>query len=214
MKNSLLYKIALLSIIVIFIISCGPKETSTGTLELSSDSKSWIPFNGNESVTFKFDTTIAVYKGVGKESYFENLRYMSDQSGFITMQEDYYADLERITVAFESTSSPYFLNYFLEKSKGETGEWDMLYVTIADGDYYKNQLRLAVYETDEYNKGEIFNYQASKNLNGQVFTDVYYWTQKQRPFELYYTKSQGIIAYKTSSNELWVISADSSSAKK
>ncbi|MEZ5082121.1 MAG: hypothetical protein R2750_01510 [Bacteroidales bacterium] len=214
MKKSILVKIILLLLIAIFIMRCSPKETSTGTAELSASSKSWIPFYGTESVVFKNDTNIAVYTGTGREDYFENVRYMSDQSGFITMQEDYYAELERNSIIFESSSSPYFFSYYLEKNKGETGEWDMLHVTIADGDYYKNQIKLVVFETDEFNKGEIYKFQATKNLNGHVFDSVYFWTQKQRPFELYYTKSLGIIAYKASSNKLWVIVTDSTSAIK
>lgn len=214
MKKSTSFKFFLLPIIALIAFSCGPKETFTGPVELSPESKSWIPFTGNESVTFKFDTNVVVYKGTGRESYFESIRYMSDQSGFIAMQEDYYADLERNTLVFESASSPYFFNYYLNKSKGETGEWDILHITIADGDYYQNQIKLVIYQTDDFNKGKKFKYQASKNLNGQVFDSVYFWTQSQRPFELYYTRSLGIIAYKTSSNELWVISSDSASVMK
>ena len=207
----MLINLVLLCLIILISVSCGPKETSTGKLELSPSSKAWIPFTGNESVVFKYDTNVVVYKGMGRESYFENIRYMSDQSGFISTQEDYYADLERNSLTFESASSPYFFNYYLEKSKGETGEWDMLHITIADGDYYQNQIILVIFETDEFNKGEKFKFQASKNLNDQVFDSVYFWTQSQRPFELYFTREDGIIAYKTSSNELWVISSDSAS---
>ena len=131
---------------------------------------------------------------------------MTDQSGFFTYQEDYYADLERQELFFESPSTPYFFRYYLEKNKGETGEWDILRVKIADGNYYTSEMKLVIYETDTYNKGETFKFKSKATLSGQVFDSVYYWTQERRPFELYYTKEQGIVGFKISSNELWTIS--------
>ncbi len=201
----------ILVLVLLFAFSgCGPKSITTDPEELSYLSKTWIPFSGNEEVTFfritqDNDSLFFTFTGLGKQTYFENVLYMTDQSGFITQQEDYYADLERQELIFESPSTPYFFRYYLEKNKGETGTWDILRVKIADGNYYSNEMKVVIYETDNYNKGETFEYRATKNLNGLVFYDVYLWTQERRPFELYFTQTQGIVGFKVSSNELWTI---------
>ena len=88
---------------------------------------------------------------------------------------------------------------------GESGEWDILRVSLADGDFYKNEIKIVVYETDSYDKGEIFNFSSSINLGGKVYSNVYSWKQENRPLELYYNKEYGVIAFKLSSNELWTL---------
>ncbi|MCD4697604.1 MAG: hypothetical protein K8S16_15365 [Bacteroidales bacterium] len=207
-KSTFLINIILLLLIAIVVVNCGPKSTTTEDETLSLMSKAWLPFEGAENITFEFDTSKLVFTGDGKETYFENVRYMTDQSGFFTVQEDYYADLERQHLNFESPAYPYFFSYYLEKNKGEYGSWDILKVTISDGVYYENVLKMAIFETDNFDKGESFRFQSKITLNGQSFDSVYYWKQERRPFELYYTKNQGIIGFKVSSNELWTISAD------
>jgi len=196
----------LLSLLILS--SCGPKSITTDPELLRETSKSWIPYAGEEQVTFYHDTMNLVFTGQGKETYFENKRYMSDQSGFFTYQEDYYADLERQGLSFSSQSTDYFLEYTLEKGKGETGDWDIIRLKIADGNYYTNDMKIVIYQSDSYDKGEIYRFKPSITLNGNEYTDVYFNTQERRPFELYYTQSQGVVAFKISSNELWTIDPD------
>ena len=101
----------LIATIWFFILSgCGPKDVTTDPEELSAASKSWIPFEGNESVTFVFDTSKMVFTGTGKESFFETVRYKTDQGGLFNFQEDYYADLERETLGFLSPSTPFYFS--------------------------------------------------------------------------------------------------------
>jgi hypothetical protein len=199
--------IFLLTIVALisFVTSCGPKSTNIGQEDLQIASRDWIPYAGTESITFVFDTNEMVFTGQGKEIYYENVRYMSDQSGFFTLQEDFYADLEREELLFESPSTDYFINYKLERNKGETGDWDVLTVTLADGDYYSNHLKIVVYESDIYDKGEVFNFSRSSTLNGIVFDSVYYWKQERRPFEIYYTKKQGVVGFKITPKEIWTL---------
>jgi hypothetical protein len=203
--KKILINITLFFITLCWITSCGPKSVNTGQEELQIASKDWIPYGGNESITYIYDTNEMVFTGQGKESYYENVRYMSDQSGFFTLQEDYYADLEREEVVFETPSSDYFIHYKLERNKGETGTWDILKVTMADGNFYSNHLKIAVYESDEFDKGEIFNFSKSRTLNGIVYDSVYYWKQESRPFEIYYNKKQGLIGFKITSKEIWTL---------
>lgn len=202
--NHLIY-ISLLSFVLTLFSACSPSKEETGDALLSEDSKQWIPFTGNESVSFVSDTMEITFTAQGKESLLNNTRYSSDQSGFFTIQKDYYANLEQETLYFDSEGTPYFFRYYLQKYMGETGEWDILRVLIADSDYYQNEIKIVVYETDSYDKGEIFTFSSSMNLNGQVFKNVYYWKQENRPFELYYTQAEGIVAFKLSSNELWTL---------
>lgn len=205
MNFNLVTQITLISLVVALFSACSPSKEDTGEAALSNASKQWIPFTGTESVTFISDTNEIVFNGQEKVSIFENTRYNSDQSGFFTVQKDYYASMEKQTLSFESSSTPYFLQYYLQKYMGGTGSWDIIRVSIADGDYYKNEIKIVVYESDQYDKGEIYTFSSSLNLNGQIFKDVYYWKQENRPFELYYTKEQGIVAFKQSSNELWTL---------
>lgn len=205
MKFNLAVQITFLSVIIALFSSCSPTKEDTGEASLSDASKQWIPFVGTESITFVSDTSEIVFTGQEKQSIFKNTRYNSDQSGFFTVQKDYYADMERETLYFESTSTPYYFQYYLQKYMGETGSWDILRVSIADGDYYKNEVKIVVYETDSYDKGEIFIFSSSINLGGKVYNDVYYWKQENRPLELYYNKEYGVVAFKLSSNELWTL---------
>jgi hypothetical protein len=190
---------------MVLIYGCGPKEITTDTITLSNASKDWIPFEGNETLTFGIEEDTIQFTGTGKISYFEKVRYMSDQSGFFNVQEDYYADLERQELVFESFTSPYFIRYYIEKGKSETGEWDMIHVTLGDGDYYKNEIRMVIYESDDYPKSENYQFKSTINLNGVSYSDIYYLKQERRPFELYYSKLQGIVGFKLSANELYTL---------
>jgi hypothetical protein len=192
-------------LMLIFISACSVKKEEAGPVSLKDDSKLWIPFEGTESVAFVTDTSEMTFTGKGKESLYVNTRYNSDQSGFFSLQKDYYADLEQQTLIFKSPNTPYYFKYYLQKYMGATGSWDILQVTIADGEYYQNEIKMVVYESDSYDKGEVFTFSSSINLNGNVFKKVYYWKQENRPFEIYYNQEQGIIGFKLSSNELWTI---------
>ncbi len=189
----------------IFLSSCGPKEVISDPEEFSTSSESWIPFQGYENVIFINDTNIMTFSGKGKISYFETIRYKTDQSGFFTFQKDYYADLERQILEFDSPDTEFFFTYYLEKNKSETGEWDELKVTISEGIYYSNEMRIVIADNDDYDKGDNFKFKESLTLAGKTYSDVYYWKQERRPFELYYTRDDGIIGFKLSSNELWTI---------
>ena len=190
---------------ILLFSGCGPKSVNTDAENLKNTSLSWIPFQNSESVVFEFDTLIMTFSGTGREQYYENVRYMTDQSGFVSAQTDYYADLERQFLAFESQSTSYIINYYLERNKGETGDWDILEVSMIDGEFYSNKIKKVLYETAGVDYGEIYLYRKSMNIAGKVFTDVYYRIQDRRPFEIYYTQQQGIVAFKLSSSEMWSI---------
>lgn len=191
--------------LMVLLFGCGPKSTTTEYEDLNSSSKSWIPYSGYESVTFEYDTNIMVFSGNGTEKTYDFIRYMTDQSGFFNVQKDYYAYFERLTLIFESPTTDYFITYYLEANKGDTGDWDIFKVSVGEGNYYQNEMKIVTYETDSYDKGELFSYKATVTLNGQVFNNVYYVKQERRPFEIYYTKQQGIVAFKLSAKETWTI---------
>ncbi len=193
---------------MISLIGCGPKSVTTDTENLDSISLAWIPFAGSEDVVFEFDTSRMAFYGAGRSSYYENVRYMTDQGGFIAVQEDYYADLERQNLIFNSASTPYFIRYYLERNKGELGDWDILKVSVGDGDYYQNEMKIVTYETESSDKGENFTFKPQVELSGIKFDSVYYKKQERRPFEIYYTQRLGVVAFKVSSTELWVIYQD------
>jgi hypothetical protein len=191
--------------LLILLFGCGPKSITTDYQDLKSSSKSWIPYSGYESVTFEYDTNVMVFTGTGKETYYEYIRYMTDQSGFFNVQKDYYADFERQSLIFESPTTYYFITYYLERDKGDTGDWDIFRVSVGDGDYYKNEMKIVTYESDKYDKGERFSFKETVTLNEKVFNNVYYLKQERRPFEIYYTQLQGIVAFKLSAKETWTI---------
>lgn len=197
-----------LSLVFALLFGCGPKSITTDDQYLKETSREWIPFAGTETVVFNYDTSKMVFTGQGLNSYFDNVLYMTDQSGFFAVEKDYYANLERELLIFESPSTSYFIKYYLETSKGDVGEWDIFKVIMADGDFYKNEIKIVVYQTDSYNKGENYKYKNKITLNSIQFDSVYYWKQENRPFEIYYTKKQGIVAFKLSSQEIWTLSQD------
>jgi hypothetical protein len=191
--------------LLILLFGCGPKSVTTDYQELKSSSKSWIPFGGYETVSFEFDTNIMVFTGFGKESYYDYLRYMTDQSGFFNVQKDYYAYFERQSLIFESPNTDYFITYFLKRSKGDTGDWDTFRISVGDGDYYKNEMKIITYESNSFDKGERYSFKERVLLNGKEFDNVYYLKQERRPFEVYYTQQQGVVAFKLSAKEIWTI---------
>jgi hypothetical protein len=149
-----------------------------------------------------------VFTGSGKETYYENVRYMTDQGGFIELQKDYYADLERQKLLFNSVSTPYFIQYYLERNKGELGDWDIFKISVGDGDYYQNEMKIVTYQTESSNKGENFTFKKEMTLNGVEYQNVYFKKQERRPFEIYYTLKQGLVGFKVSSTELWTLRQD------
>ncbi|NOX47376.1 MAG: hypothetical protein GXO89_10405 [Chlorobi bacterium] len=206
MKNRKIFTyIAFIIVTVVVFPGCSPKSVNSGKENLKSTSLSWIPFQNTESVVFEFDTLTMVFKGTGREQYYENVRYMTDQSGFINSQTDYYADLERQFLAFDSPTTTYIINYYLERNKGETGDWDILEISMVVGDFYSNKIKKVLYETAGADYGEIYKFKKSITISGKKFTDVYYRIQDRRPFEIYYTQLQGVVAFKLSSSEMWTI---------
>jgi len=190
---------------LILLFGCGPKSVTTDYQDLKSTSKSWIPFNGNESVVFEYDSSTMVFTGAGIEKYYDYVRHTTDQSGFFNVQKDYYAYLERQKLVFESPSTDYFITYFLERDKGDTGDWDIFRVSVGDGIYYGSEMKIVTYESDNYDKGERYSFKETVTLNGKVFNNVYFLKQERRPFEIYYTQQQGIVAFKLSALETWTI---------
>ncbi|MBM3435149.1 MAG: hypothetical protein FJY07_02900 [Bacteroidetes bacterium] len=199
--------------ITIFLSGCGPKSITTIQENLNPESLDWIPFTGDEDISFIYDTNEMAYSSQAKQIYYDYLRYKTDQGGFFEGQKDYYADFERQSISFESESTPYFISYYLERNKGDLGDWDVFKVAVGDGDYYKNELKIITYESDSYDKGEDYDYKSELTLNGVTFDSVYFKKQDRRPFELYYTKKLGVIAFKVSSTEIWMIKQDSISGK-
>ena len=205
MKLNNVFLPVLMVVLLSFLSGCGPKEIESDMALLSDESKEWIPFAGDETVQFVSDGDTLSFSGTGITTYFDKVRYKSDQSGFFSVQEDYYASMERQELIFESSSSSYFIKYLLEKNMAETGEWEMIHISLGDGDYYNNEIRVVIRETDNFAKSESYSYKSTLTLNGVAFQDVYYLKQERRPFELYYTKSLGIIGFKLSANELYTI---------
>ena len=66
-------------------------------------------------------------------------------------------------------------------------------------------MKIVTYESDKYDKGEKYSFKPTVTLNGKVFTNVYFVKQERRPFEIYYTQQQGIVAFKLSAKETWTI---------
>jgi len=192
-------------IIIVSLNSCGPKSISTGKENIETSSEQWIPFNGEESVVFVHDTNKITFTSSAKVFFYDNERYMTDHGSFIALQEDYYADLERQTLNFTSNSTSYNIDYYLERNKGDVGDWDMLRVTMTDGNYYHNEIKIAVFNPSGSDLGELYEYKKTETLNGIQFDSVYSRKQPQRPFEIYYTKRKGVIAFKLSSQEIWTL---------
>jgi hypothetical protein len=188
--------------------ACGPKTVVTERQDLYPQSIEWIPYIGNEDISFIYDTNEMAYSASGKLIYYDYLRYKTDQGGLFEGQKDYFADFERQTLSFISEATPYFITYFLERNKGELGDWDVFKVSVGDGDYYKNEIKIITYESDDSNKGEDFDFKSEITLNGITFDSVYFKKQDRRPFELYYTKKLGVIAFKVSATEIWVLNYD------
>ncbi len=205
MKYTGFWYLPLSIIALIQLSSCEPKSVTTDPEYLSNSSRKWIPFTGNENAVFVYDTSEITFVADPKKIYYETARYMTDESGFFKPQQDYYADFERQYLDFTSEVTPYFINYYLERNKTELGDFDVLKVSIGDGDYYKNEMKIVLYESDHSDKGENYSFKKQLTLNNIIFDSVFYWKQERRPFEIYYTKKQGVVAFKLSSQEIWTL---------
>lgn len=193
-----------LSAIIILIVSCEPKSINSGQYILSDASRSFIPFSGDETVVFMVDdtTTLEFYEA-GVENYFETVRYKSENNGILSTQEDYYADVERLKVTFVSDSSEWIIKYLLEKHMTEIGEYDMLKVILTDEKYYEIMLKKVVYKEAEWAYGETFYEKPSVSINGSTFLNVLNWLQDKRPLSIYYTKTQGVVGFRLTPEEIW-----------
>ncbi|MBN3034203.1 MAG: hypothetical protein JW861_01340 [Bacteroidales bacterium] len=183
--------------------SCEPKSVNSGTQYLRTSSLAWIPFSGYESVTFDMDTSELEFTGTGIQRYYENVLYKTDQEGFFKVQEDYYADMERLKLVFTSLNSDYEITYLLKRGKGAIGDWDELHVTLSDGFYYSNTVKKVVFKTAEWEYGEYAKYLPSIKLNKTTYGGVYYWMQERRPQELYINQIYGVVGFRTTSSGHW-----------
>ncbi|MCD4745772.1 MAG: hypothetical protein K8R58_05690 [Bacteroidales bacterium] len=193
----------LLIIIFLFVISCGTKTVNTDTVYLNETSLAWIPFQGDEQVTFiSSDSNEVVYHGTGKNIYFENVLYETEQTGFFSSEKNYYADMERIDLIFQSDSLAYNIKYYLETNKGSIGDWDIFKLSFSDKNF-SILMKKIVYYTDDWDYGEHFEYADSITINDNKYYNVYYFTQLSRPYEIYYTQTQGVVGFRLSDYEIW-----------
>ncbi|GAB4329559.1 MAG: hypothetical protein Kow00127_21910 [Bacteroidales bacterium] len=197
---------ALITVIVLMLLSsCGPKSVTSDRETLSQEARSWIPFSGQETLKYASADDTLIFTGQGKNSWFEDVLYMTDQSSLISLQTDYFAELEREELTFESTQTQFSIHYKLSRHKGDTGDWEIIEVSMSDGIYYENRIKVVINETDNTNKGELYKHRSSFSAGGVTYNDVYYLKQERRPYELFYTPTDGVIAFKLSSNQLFYL---------
>lgn len=189
----------------VIIAGCDSKTVNTETEYLNNASLQWLPLTGNETLVFENDTSALEFHGTGEETYFENVRYKSDLEGMFKVQENYYADMQRRTIQYVSDSTNYVFTILQKRCKGDIGDWDELYVTLSDGFYYENAVKIITYKTAGFDYGESMIYTSLK-LDGKNFANVYYNEQERRPQNLYVNKAQGIVGFNTVSDDIWTIS--------
>lgn len=200
-----------LGLVFLLLTSCEPKDINSGKYSFSSASKSFIPFKGGERIVFMVnDTTNLEFYEAGIEDYYENVRYKSDQSGFFSAQNDYYADVERLIVTFVSDSSEFVIKYVLEKNMTEIGEYDMLKIIMTDEKYYQIMLKRVVYKEKSWEYGETYVEKPSVSINGSTFLNILLWTQDKRPLSIYYNKTQGVVGFRLTPEEIWSLKSISS----
>ncbi len=202
--NGFLKFVIPLSVLTTLLFSCEPKSINSGQYNLSAASKSFIPFSGNEKVVFMVNDTVTLeFYEAGVENYYETVRYKSDNSGILSTQEDYYADVERLKVTFVSDSSDWIIKYILEKNMTEIGEYDMLKVVLTDEKYYEISLKKVVYKEANWDYPEAFTEKPSVAINGSTFLNVLLWLQDKRPLSIFYTKTQGVVGFRLTPEEIW-----------
>jgi hypothetical protein len=199
------YRCIYLSMVAALVWGCASKSVNTATEYINQASLQWLPLNGTESLVYENDTGTLVFTGTGVETYFEKVRYKTDQDGMFKVNEDYYANMERREMRYVSDTTGYEIIILQERCKGDIGSWDVLHVTLADGFYYQNIIKIITYKTANWNYGESSMHKAIK-LNGVQYTNVYYNVQERRPRELYVNQARGIIGFTTSSEEVWTLS--------
>lgn len=183
---------------------CEPKDVVTETEYLSDTSLAWYPFSGYSNVVFEIDTAELEFYSTGVEIYFERVRYMTESGGFTAGQENYYASMERRKIEFVSDSTTYTITYLLERNKGEIGDWDVLRVILADGAFQQNEVKIITFRTSGWDYGESPS-RAAQVLNGKTFSNVYFNEQERRPQALYVNRLQGVVGFKSISDEVWTL---------
>jgi len=199
-----IWQIALLIIISSGFYSCEPKDVYSDPAYLYDVSKEWMPYWGYDELKFiNTDSNIYTFHGTGAVNYFERVLYQTDQSGFFTTAKNYYADLERIKLTFISDSTDFDLICHLEKNLGEAGEYDMLTVRITNG-FTDLEIKKAVYYSSKDRFGEKYLYTDTLTINNHKYADIQYNTQERRPYKIYYNKTEGIVGFKiTQDNVYW-----------
>ncbi|RMG23369.1 MAG: hypothetical protein D6730_14625 [Bacteroidetes bacterium] len=180
------------------------QETHEGTLMLSEEAKSWIPFNGGETRLFVSTSGDTLDFQAGEKTSFFNTVQIDCKNGLF-VAKCRHADVERQVLTFSKEGSPYTLDYLLHKEKDKEGEYDVLEVMLRDENYGRINIIKDVYWTGRglFGPGTP---QDSLVLNGNTFYEVYVSSQEQPPLRLFLTQQQGVVGFVLNQeDEVWTL---------
>lgn len=204
MTKKLFKFLPFLALAGIILSGCDTKSVTTSKEYLNKASLDWLPVSGNGTLVFENDSITVEFHGTGEEAWFERVLYKTDQEGTFKVQQNYYADMERRSMEFISDSTSYVFTILMKRCKGDIGAWDELYVTLSDGFYYENTVKIITYKTANWQYGES-ELAPKVVLNEKTYNNVYFRQQERRPQNLYVNSAQGIVGYNTTSDDIWTI---------
>jgi hypothetical protein len=203
-----------------------------GNLNLSDTTSYWVPYSGSTQLTFKNSngyTGVFTGNGFTKDS---TQRFLAEENGYSGCDPAVpcykYYNFESRTFHFSSDSIPTKINIIRTKNTGDTYNFnnnfslpltDILKITINNYSFAVNFNNDSIlFKYDEYpTETEFFD---SIEIMNKIFYNVYhshypgssypvvpYYPSSYfiHPIGIFYNKTQGLLGFYLTNNEIWVL---------
>jgi hypothetical protein len=182
------------------------KEIYMGQSTLTNNSRLWIPYQGGEKVVFlnvnSSEGATMSYELGKRKSIFNNITECRAKNPFQDECEVYSMEYEFVTAT--SVDKKGTLTYSLERGQKDKKFYDELKLRVQYYGSSEVNMVLQVYnDTGTLDKNcDFVAYPNTIKLGNKSFSDVY--VKKVGSQEVYYTKKQGVVAFKVDGTNLWV----------
>ncbi len=192
-----------------------PPDKKTGAITLSAETRSKIPYQGTERLTFSSQKgqQMNLQSSNGQEDTMDRLCYQTicTEPQFDGKSTCEYYEGEANRFIFTDSNNSFLLDllFHLEVYKsGAPNFYEAMQLSIssefnsANGRRILGQRFTGDFQEQEINLQNKLEYRTSVTLNGKSFSDVYYFESTNS--SIYYTDNQGLIGFKFN-QDTWVL---------
>jgi len=182
------------------------KEIYMGQSNLTNNSRLWIPYQGGEKVVFvnlnSAEGASMSYEFAKRKSIYNNITECKAKNPF--QDECFVYSMEYDFVTATSVDKKGTLTYSLERGQKDGKYYDELKLRVQYYGSAEVNTILQVYnETGTLDKNcEFIEFPNTVKVGNKYLSDIY--VRKVGNQEVYYTKKQGVVAFKVDGTNLWV----------